>query len=120
NGYVLYMPLEEDPSGSAPQMRDWVTDSLIGTSAGSMTSDDLVAGKVGKGLEFDGSNDCIDTPNVTPGLPVTASCWVYVPTTSVSGERFIFSEAGSTIQFNFNSNRWQVGVRGSGPSIISS
>lgn len=62
NGYALFMPLEEDPSGSAPQMFDWVTETNLGTSAGSMTSGDLVAGQVGNGLDFDGSNDYIDVP----------------------------------------------------------
>lgn len=59
NGYAAFMPLEEDPSGSAPQMRDWVTDTLWGTSAGSMTSGDLVAGQVGDAIDFDGVDDLI-------------------------------------------------------------
>lgn len=32
--YVLFMPLEEDPSGSAPQMLDWVSEANLGTSGG--------------------------------------------------------------------------------------
>lgn len=60
NGYVLFMPLEEDPSGSSPQMFDWVSESNVGTSAGSMTSGDLVAGQVGNGMDLDGSDDCIN------------------------------------------------------------
>lgn len=59
NGYVLFMPLEEDPSGSAPQMYDWVSESNVGTSGADMESGDLVAGQVGNGLDFDGSNDYI-------------------------------------------------------------
>lgn len=59
NGYVLFMPLEEDPSGSSPQMFDWVSNSNVGASQGSMTSGDLVAGKVANGLDLDGSNDYI-------------------------------------------------------------
>jgi len=60
DGYVLFSPLEEDPSGTAPQMLDWVTNTNLGTSGGSMTSGDLVTGKVGKGIDFDGSNDEIN------------------------------------------------------------
>lgn len=66
--YVLFMPLEEDPSGSAPQMFDWVSGTNVGTSAGTMTSGDLVDGQVGKGLDFDG-NDTINmtAPGSLPG-----------------------------------------------------
>jgi hypothetical protein len=63
NGYKLFAPLGEDPSGSAPQMRDWVTDSLLGTSAGTMTGGDLAAAVVGNGLDFDGSDDAINFGN---------------------------------------------------------
>lgn len=59
SSYLMFAPLEEDPSGSAPQMRDWVTDTLLGTSSGSMTSGDSVTGQVGKGLDFDGADDMI-------------------------------------------------------------
>ena len=78
NGYSLFMPLEEDPSGSAPQMFDWVSETNIGTSAGSMTSGDLVAGQVGNGLDFDG-NDLISLPDaaaytMASGFTVRAIC----------------------------------------------
>lgn len=57
----LFIPLEQDPSGSAPQELDWVSNSNVGTSHGSMTSGDLVSAKVGNGLDFDGSDDYVDT-----------------------------------------------------------
>jgi len=59
DGYVLFSPLEEDPSGTAPQILDWVTNTNLGTSGGSMTSGDLVTGQVGKALDFDGSDDYV-------------------------------------------------------------
>lgn len=62
NNYALVMHMEQDPSGSAPQMYDSVSETNIGTSSGSMTSGDLVGGQVGSGLEFDGSDDYISTP----------------------------------------------------------
>lgn len=66
--WVIYAPLEEDPSGSSPQMVDW-TGNYNGTSHGSMTSGDLVAAVVGNGLDLDGSNDYIDfgQPSAIPG-----------------------------------------------------
>lgn len=70
--YVLFMPLEEDPSGSAPQMFDWVSETNVGTSSGTMTSEDLIDGVVGKGLDFD-SNDAINIP-IPSGL-AGATAW---------------------------------------------
>ena len=55
----LVQHMAEDPSGSAPQMTDSTSNNNDGTSAGSMTSGDLVAGKVGNALIFDG-DDSID------------------------------------------------------------
>jgi hypothetical protein len=49
--------LKEDPSGTAPQMKDSTSNANHGTSYGSMTSGDQVAGMIGGALEFDGSND---------------------------------------------------------------
>lgn len=66
NSYVLFMPLEEDPSGSAPQMLDWVSNANVGTSGGSMTSGDLIAGVVGNCLDFD-ANDYLDI-TIPPAL----------------------------------------------------
>lgn len=59
SGASVYLPLEEDPSGSAPQMLDW-TGSHNATSAGSMTSGDSVSGQLVKALDFDGTNDYLD------------------------------------------------------------
>lgn len=67
NNYALFMTLDEDPSGSAPQFRDWVTDTLVGTSAGFMTLGDSITGVVGKAVDPDGADDYIE---VNPsGLP---------------------------------------------------
>lgn len=60
NGYSLFLPLEEDPGGSAPQMFDWVTETYVGTSGGGMSGNP--PGQVGNGLSFDGSNDTVALP----------------------------------------------------------
>lgn len=59
SGYDLFMPLEDDPSTGSPQIRNWVTDTLIGTTNGSMANGDLVTGQVGNALNFDGTDDNI-------------------------------------------------------------
>jgi len=58
--YVGVWHMGDDPSGTAPQMTDSTGNGLDGTSEGGMTSGDVVAGKVGNALSFDGSNDGID------------------------------------------------------------
>lgn len=71
NDYVLFMPLEEDPSGSAPQMFDWVSETNIGTSGGSMASGNLVAGEVGNALGFDGFDDLITVASLAYSAAIT-------------------------------------------------
>jgi hypothetical protein len=68
---------EQDPSGSAPQVLDSTSHARHGTSHGSMTSGDLVAGKVGYALDFDGSDDYIQCPTSLSSVANwTASCIV--------------------------------------------
>jgi hypothetical protein len=56
NSIVGFWPLEEDPSGSAPQILDW-TGSYNGSSAGvPMSSGELVSAQVAKGLSINSAN----------------------------------------------------------------
>ncbi|MCH7876528.1 MAG: DUF2341 domain-containing protein, partial [Gemmatimonadetes bacterium] len=72
--------LNEDPSGSAPQMQDGTSNNNDGSSNGSMTSGDRVDAKIGKGIDFDGSNDWIqanDSPSLNlTGTAFTLTAWV--------------------------------------------
>lgn len=54
--YTGVWHLEEDPSGTAPQMID-STGGYFLTSSGSMLSNDSVNAQLGLGIDFDGSND---------------------------------------------------------------
>jgi len=58
--YVGVWHLKEDPAGGAPQMKDSTANGNDGTSGGSMTLSDLVAAKVGDGIDYDGTNDEIN------------------------------------------------------------
>ncbi len=79
-GYTSVYHLQEDPSGSAPQMID-STGNYDGTSSGSMTSGDSVAGKLnGNALDFDGSNDAITMATHVPSTAITFSSWVKATT----------------------------------------
>ncbi|MFA5682567.1 MAG: LamG domain-containing protein, partial [Hydrogenophaga sp.] len=75
SNYVLVAHMTEDPSGSAPQMRDSTVNALHGTSYGSMTTNDLIDGLVGKALDFDGSDDYINYFNPS-ALRITGSLTV--------------------------------------------
>jgi hypothetical protein len=59
SNYAAVYHLEQDPSGGAPQILDSTGNNVDGTSAGSMTSGDLITSQVGNGLDFDGSDDNI-------------------------------------------------------------
>lgn len=63
-----FLSMEEDPSGSAPQMYNWVSGANVGTTYGSMTSGQLVAGKVGSATSFDGSNDVIQIDPIASSI----------------------------------------------------
>lgn len=55
--YEAFWGFEQDPSGSAPQLTDLTGNWNDGTSAGSMTSGDEVAGKVGNGWDLEGAQN---------------------------------------------------------------
>ncbi|MHA1355733.1 MAG: DUF2341 domain-containing protein, partial [Candidatus Heimdallarchaeota archaeon] len=55
--------LTQDPVGGSNCMWDSTSNVNHGTPGGTMTSDDLVDGKVGKALDFDGGDDSIDLGN---------------------------------------------------------
>ena len=82
NDYLAVWHMEEDPSGSAPQLQDSTSREIDGTSVGSMTTGDLVAGKFSNAMDMDGSGDYFNITDTTidnlPGTnDFTISAWVY-------------------------------------------
>ncbi len=79
---AVLMPMEEDPSGSAPQMVDW-SGNNNGTTQGSMTSGQLVAAEVVNGLNFTGSSsqgvNCGNGSSVQITGDCTVSFWMNFP-----------------------------------------
>jgi len=53
--------LNEDPSGTAPQMNDSTSNAQNGTAYGSMTSGNQILGQVDGSLDLDGTNDYVQT-----------------------------------------------------------
>jgi hypothetical protein len=71
--------LDENPAGTAPQMKDSSGSGFDGTSNGSMTSGDSIAAKVGNGLDLDGADDYISTTCNTNLNNFTILCWFKSP-----------------------------------------
>ncbi|MGC4119799.1 MAG: DUF2341 domain-containing protein [Myxococcales bacterium] len=82
--------LAEDPSGTAPQMADSTANNRHGTSVGTMTASDQVAGRIGGGLDLDGANDAVRVTGLL-GNPTsyTLSGWVNLRNASGSGSEVI-------------------------------
>lgn len=60
NNFVAVYHMGQDPSGGAGAIKDSTSNVYHGTPNGSMDSSDLVDGKVGKALDFDGTDDFIE------------------------------------------------------------
>jgi hypothetical protein len=80
NGYVAVYHMQEDPSPAGALIKDSTSYRNHGTPNGSMTSGDKVTGKLGNGsaLDFDGSDDYIDTQNISAingATKLTYSMW---------------------------------------------
>jgi hypothetical protein len=70
DNFIRVYHLSQDPSGGAGSIID-SSGAQHATPNGSMTSGDSVNGVVGKGYDFDGSNDRIEIPNITVGGGLT-------------------------------------------------
>lgn len=69
SNYKAVYHMAQDPSGTAPQLLDSTGSGLDMNMTGSMTSDDLVDGAVGKAIDFDGTSDyfSLTTSVLNPG-----------------------------------------------------
>ncbi|MBU1044156.1 MAG: DUF2341 domain-containing protein [Candidatus Omnitrophica bacterium] len=95
--------LNNDPSITAPQVKDSTSNNNAMTSYGTMTNTDLVYAKVGKGIDFDGSNDYFKkTSPVGVGTPgdYTVSAW-FKYTSSPANYGTIYNHNNYSPQFGF-------------------
>jgi hypothetical protein len=84
--------LHRDPSGPAPQLDDSSSARRDGLGAGGMSPADLVAGRVGQAVDFDGIDDRLAAqPFDLTANAVTASGWVNLD--SVTGDQLIVGKA---------------------------
>ena len=59
DNFVAVYHMNQNPAGGINAVLDSTINTNHGTSAGSMTSADLIYGKIGKGIDFDGVDDDI-------------------------------------------------------------
>jgi len=98
--------LREDPSGTAPQMKDSTSNNNDGTSQGSMTAGNQVTGQIDGSLDFDGSNEYIQTTSneLQTAAAITISVWFKADVTT--GAHHIVWEGKGT------ENGWGAGADG--------
>lgn len=94
--------LEQDPSGSAPQMTDSTSNGANGTTNGSMTSGQLVSAKVGNGLSLDGSNDYINASLPSPAA-ISISMIVNATSLPISYNGVLARRSGALITLTIRS-----------------
>jgi hypothetical protein len=71
--------LNQNPTGTAPQMRDSTANAYNGTAVGSFVSGDQQAAVIDGGLNFNGTNDEIQIAAAALGATsVTVSAWIRV------------------------------------------
>lgn len=78
--FIAVYHMSQDPSGGANSIKDSTSNINHGSPGGTMDSNDLVDGVVGKALDFDGVNDRINCGNLG-SWPVsgTLSFWFEAP-----------------------------------------
>jgi archaellum component FlaG (FlaF/FlaG flagellin family) len=97
SNFKLVQHLQEDPSGSAPQMIDSTSNNNNGTPYGAMTSADQITGKIDGSLDFD-TNDRIDcgrdtSLNFSQNQNFTLEAWISTSTSNKG--RIVSKDSGS-------------------------
>ena len=123
SNFKLVQHMAQDPSGTAPQMIDSTVNANNGTSAGTMTTSDLVAAKVGNGLDFDGTDDYIahaDSASLDITGALTLSAWIKMVNNPVTtGEGIISKYRSQTGNLNQRAYTLYIGTTGVLRSNIS-
>lgn len=123
SSFKMVQHMNQDPSGGFGCMVDSTSNDNDGTPNGSMTSGDLVDGKIDGSLDFDGANDYIvcGVANMSDiDAAGTLSCWAkYTVQPGISVENLVLkSSLTGAVQLGFQSNEVVVWMSG-GASIVS-
>ncbi|MGH9459775.1 MAG: DUF2341 domain-containing protein, partial [Vicinamibacteria bacterium] len=95
SNFLAVWHLKEDPSGTAPQMRNSKSASFHGTSFGTMVSGNQVAGKIDGSLDFDGTDDRIQVGTIVGNSSAfTVSAWFKTSSDATTPDK-IWAEGNS-------------------------
>jgi len=79
NDYAAVWHMDDDPTDGANTLFDSTVNAYNGTSSGTMTSDDVITGKVGNAYQFDGTDDYVkisSSPIDTTANSVSGWIWI--------------------------------------------
>lgn len=126
SAYEKVWHMHEDPSDTAPQLYESVAQSNDGTSQGSMTSGDLVTGKIYNGIDFDGSNDYFAVSNGFQAIEgqtdwSVSLWWATADSTPAAGGDLLWSahEISGCYIYHHTDNTLWINTGGQGYNITS-
>lgn len=96
--------MNNDPSGSAPQLLDSTSNDRNGTSGGTMLTEDLVNGVYGKNIDFDGTDDCFDVATFTNPSSLSIIVRIKFDSVATNMELFSWYDVGANKDFTFRQN----------------
>ena len=105
--------LKEDPSGTAPQMKDSTANGNNGTSDVSMTGANQVAGKIDGSLSFNGTSNYVqanDSASLRIGSAITVSAWIYPYSVAAGSHRIISKWTPGNQEYILYLSGAQIGV----------
>jgi len=115
--FSLVHHMNQDPSGGSGCIKDSTSNNYDSTPAGTMLSGDLVSSKFGKGIDFDGSDDCLTNSVSEPGGDTEITLEVVVKPASFGAGTDkktigVFSRSGSPdVILDFSGNTGRFGCR---------
>ncbi|HAS45987.1 MAG TPA: hypothetical protein DCS93_36225 [Microscillaceae bacterium] len=104
NNYAAVLHLNEDPSGTAPQMQDSSPNTNAGTTQGSMLTANSVAGAIANGVSFDEVDDAIAIPDFdyTNANAFSVSFWFNVADNTGNSFQYMFSHGNFGVNHSLN------------------
>jgi hypothetical protein len=118
-GYAAVYHMEQDPSGSAPQIIDSSGSGTDLTSNGSMTTGDSVAGPIGTALDFDGNDYLQAGASVAPDGASELTLSAYVKSAAIGNDLSIIGTTAGTFDDNNLGIRYDSeGFSGGGTNVL--
>jgi hypothetical protein len=105
--YIVNMHMDENPTGTIGNSSQ---QTFTATGVGGMNSSDIIAGKIGSGTDFDGSND---------GFKITDNSTIDLNTNDFSFSCWFKTDAIGNTQTLFNKKSFGGGVTGFGAVYIN-